>query len=68
MSFARLKGKRLALSLQIEPSLSQLSTEDISQERRGETAVMQAISPFACNFLDGVNVLSFFSLNTVPYR
>ena len=38
---------------------SLLITRDFSQERRRETAVIQAISPFACDFHDGVIVLPF---------
>ena len=38
---------------------SLLITRDVSQERRRETAVIQAISPFACDFHDGVTVLPF---------
>ena len=56
VSFARLKGKRLVLY----NLYSQLITRDVSQYRREETAVIQALSPFACNFLDGITVLPFF--------
>ena len=38
---------------------SLLITRDVSQERRRETAVIQTISPFACDFHDGVTVLPF---------